>query len=48
MRDWRAEYGYQPTWDKQREKQEEHARAREDRLHGELITLEEMEDDENE
>lgn len=44
-RDNKAEFGYQPTWDRQREKQEEHAEERQERLHGEIITLEEMEDD---
>jgi hypothetical protein len=44
-RDHKAEYGYQPTWEKQREKQEEHAENRGERLHGELIDIEELEDE---
>jgi hypothetical protein len=44
-RDHKAEFGYQPTWEKQREKQDEHAENRDERLHGELIDIEELEDE---
>lgn len=43
-KDYKARYGAEPAWDLQRLKQEQIAENRDDRIHGELITMEDLEE----